>query len=55
MRITHYEVTRQAGGSRLVAYTVRIARRQFVLTRRLGSPRMRLDPRRVQDAERRSG
>jgi hypothetical protein len=50
MRITRYEVTRQAGGRRVAAYTVRIARRQIVLTRRLGSARMRLDP--VRDAKR---
>jgi hypothetical protein len=55
MRITHYEVVRQAGGSRLVAYTVRIARRQFIVTRRLGSPRMHLNPGRLRDAERRPG
>jgi hypothetical protein len=50
MRITRYEVTRQVGGRRVAAYTVRIARRQIVLTRRLGSARMRLDP--VRDAKR---
>jgi len=40
MRITHYEVIREAGGGRLAAYTVLIAGRQFVLTRRLGTPRV---------------
>jgi hypothetical protein len=50
MRITRYEVTRQASGRRVAAYTVRIARRQIVLTRRLGSARVRLDP--VRDARR---
>ena len=50
MRITRYEVTRQVGGRRVAAYTVRIARRQIVLTRRLGSARMRLDH--VRDAKR---
>jgi hypothetical protein len=40
MRITHYEVIREAGGSRLAAYTVLVAGRQFVVTRRLGTPRL---------------
>jgi hypothetical protein len=40
VRITRYEVIRQAGGSRLAAYTVRIAGRQFVVRRRLGTPLM---------------
>ena len=38
MRITHYEVIREADGSRLAAYTVLVAGRQFILTRRLGTP-----------------
>ncbi len=38
MRLTHYEVIREAGGSRLAAYTVLVAGRQFVVTRRLGTP-----------------
>jgi hypothetical protein len=38
MRVTHYEVIRQAGGKRLAAYTVLITGRQFVVTRRLGTP-----------------
>ncbi len=40
MRITHFEVIREAGGGRLAAYTVLVAGRQFVLTRRLGTPRV---------------
>ena len=40
MRITHFEVIRQAGGRRLAAYTVLLAGRQFVVTRRLGTPLM---------------
>lgn len=40
MRITHYEVIREPGGSRLAAYTVLLAGRQFVVTRRLGTPRL---------------
>lgn len=44
--ITHYEVTRDRSGNRRAAYTVRIARRQVVLVRRLGSARLRLKPRR---------
>jgi hypothetical protein len=38
MRITHFEVIREAGGDRLAAYTVLLAGRKFVLTRRLGTP-----------------
>jgi len=42
LRITRYEVSRQASGARVAAYTVRLARRDFVVLRRLGSPRIRL-------------
>lgn len=42
LRITRYEVSRHASGARVAAYTVRLVRRDFVLVRRLGSPRMRI-------------
>jgi hypothetical protein len=43
MRITHFEVMRQPSGSRLAVYTVRIARREFIVTRQLGLQRIRLN------------
>jgi hypothetical protein len=42
MRVTHYEITRQVNGSRLAVYTVEIARRQLIVTRALGSARVRI-------------
>jgi hypothetical protein len=47
MRVTHYEITRQADGGRLVVITVQTSRRRFVVTRRQGSARIRLAPSRA--------
>ena len=46
MRIAHYEIKRQADGGRLAVYTVEVARRRFIVTRRLGSAHVRFQRRR---------
>ena len=45
MRIAHYEIKRQADGGRLAVYTVEVARRRFIVTRRLGSAHVRFQRR----------
>ena len=46
MRVTHYEIKREADGGRLAIYTVEVARRRFTVTRRLGSAHVRVHRRR---------
>ena len=41
MRVAHYEIKRQPNGGRLAVYTVEVARRRFIVTRRLGSAHIR--------------
>ena len=45
MRLAHYEIKRQADGGRLAVYTVEVARRRFIVTRRLGSAHVRFQRR----------
>jgi len=42
MRLARFDIMRQADGSRLAVYIVAIARRQFTVTRPLGSARVRI-------------
>lgn len=52
-RLIRYEITRPGGGRRRATYTVAVGRREFALTRPLGSAVVRV--RRVGGAERHAG
>ena len=45
MRVAHYEIKRQANGGRVAVYTLEVAHRRFIVTRRLGSAQMRVQRR----------